>query len=135
MVKKKDVPKGATLLPAVWQMKRKRDITTREIKNHKARLNIDGSRMVKYRDYNLTYAPVANWATIKLLLALTLIHDWHTVQLDYVLAFTQAPVERELYMKIPRDLKWRTERMVITASNWKRTPMVRNKLAGYGIST
>ena len=86
-------------------MRRKRDITTREIKKHKARLNIDGSRMVKSRDYDLTYAPVAKWATIKLLLGLTPIQNWHTVQLDYVLAFTQAPVERELYMKIPKGFE------------------------------
>ena len=77
----------------------------REIKKHKAGLNIGGSRMVKYRDYDLTYAPVASWATIKLLLALTLIHDWHTVQLDYILVFTQALVEHELYMKIPKGFE------------------------------
>jgi Reverse transcriptase (RNA-dependent DNA polymerase) len=27
-------------------------------------------------------------------------HDWHTVQIDYVLAFPQAPIERTLYMEI-----------------------------------
>lgn len=105
LVQKSDLPKGATLLPAVWQMKRKRDIKTREVKKHKARLNIDGSRMVKHRDYDLTYAPVASWGIIKLLLALVLTLGWHTVQLDYVLAFTQAPVERELYMRIPKGME------------------------------
>lgn len=33
---KEDVPKGVTILPTVWQMKRKRDIRTREVKKHKA---------------------------------------------------------------------------------------------------
>ena len=61
--------------------------------------------MVKHCNYDLTYAPVASWAIIKLLLALTLILGWHTVQLDYVLAFTQAPVEREMYMKIPKGIE------------------------------
>ena len=28
-------------------------------------------------------------------------HGWHTTQIDYVLAFPQAPVEREIFMKIP----------------------------------
>ncbi|GAX15565.1 hypothetical protein FisN_3Hu032 [Fistulifera solaris] len=100
-----DVPKNATILPAVWQMKRKRDIRTQKVKKWKARLNIDGSRMVKHRDYDQTYAPVASWNSIRLLLILVLIHGWHTKQLDYVLAFTQAPVERDLYMKIPRGFE------------------------------
>lgn len=100
-----DVPKYATILPAVWQMKRKRDIRTRKVKKWKARLNIDGSRMIKNRDYDQTYAPVANWNSIRLLLILVLIHGWHTKQLDYVLAFTQAPVERELYMQIPKGFE------------------------------
>ena len=104
LIRISDLPKNARLLPAVWQMKRKRDIKTREILKWKARMNIDGSRMVKNRDYDLTYAPVASWGVIKLLLALSLIHNWHTVQLDYVLAFTQAPVERELYMKLPKGI-------------------------------
>jgi hypothetical protein len=32
-------------------------------------------------------------------------NDWKTQQLDYVLAFPQAPAEQELYMKIPRGIK------------------------------
>ena len=105
LVKAKNVPQGATVLPAVWQMKRKRHIMTRKVYKWKARLNIDGSRQVYQRDYDETYAPVATWKSIRLLLILVLIHSWHTVQLDYVLAYTQAPVEREMYMKIPRGFE------------------------------
>ena len=59
LVNIKDVPKGTAILPAIWQMRRKRRINTREVYKWKARLNIDGSRMVYKRDYDLTYAPVA----------------------------------------------------------------------------
>lgn len=99
---KDDVPEEATILPAVWQMKRKRDIKTREIKKHKARLNIDGSRMVQGVHYDQNYAPVASWNSIRTLLAMTAVHKWHTKQLDYVLAFPQAPSKGDLYMKIPK---------------------------------
>ena len=34
-------------------------------------------------------------------MALTAIHGWHTVQLDYVLAFPQALIEKEIFMEIP----------------------------------
>ena len=54
------VPKNATLLPAVWQMKCKRHIKTQKVYKWKARLNIDGSRMVHKRDYDQTYAPAAS---------------------------------------------------------------------------
>jgi hypothetical protein len=30
------------------------------------------------------------------------IFKWHTTQIDYVLAFPQAPVERDIYMEIPK---------------------------------
>jgi hypothetical protein len=30
------------------------------------------------------------------------LHNWHTVQLDFVLAFPQAPVKRDLYMTISK---------------------------------
>jgi hypothetical protein len=30
------------------------------------------------------------------------LHNWHSKQLDFLLAYTQTPVERELYMEIPK---------------------------------
>ena len=105
IVERKLIPKGKTILNAVWQMRRKRDIKTREIKKYKARLNIDGSKMKRGIDYDDTYAPVATWRTIRLILSLAAANNWHTRQLDYVLAFPQAPVERELYMEVPKGFK------------------------------
>jgi hypothetical protein len=99
---KTQLPKGATVLPTVWQMKRKRNIRTRKVKKYKARLNIDGSRMQKGKHYDKTYTPVVSWNSLHLLLMLTAVHGWHTRQLDYVLAFPQAPVEREIYISIPQ---------------------------------
>ena len=58
IVNKSEVPKGTTILPSVWQMRRKREVSTGRIKNYKARLNLDGSRMKRGIDYELTYAPV-----------------------------------------------------------------------------
>eukprot|EP00546_Thalassionema_frauenfeldii_P000512 CAMPEP_0178932584 /NCGR_PEP_ID=MMETSP0786-20121207/22717_1 /TAXON_ID=186022 /ORGANISM="Thalassionema frauenfeldii, Strain CCMP 1798" /LENGTH=505 /DNA_ID=CAMNT_0020609929 /DNA_START=184 /DNA_END=1701 /DNA_ORIENTATION=- len=98
-------PEKSTILPAVWQMKRKRDIRTQEIKKHKARLNIDGFRMIQGVHYEQNYAPVASWNSIRTMLAMTAVHEWHTKQLDYVLAFPQAPSKGRLYMKIPRGFQ------------------------------
>ena len=55
--------------------------------------------------YDLTYALVASWTSVRLLMALTALNSWHTKQIDYVLAFPQAPVEKELFMRIPRGFE------------------------------
>ena len=47
IISKIQVPTGATILPAVWKMKRKQDIKTRDIKKWNMRLYIDGYRMKK----------------------------------------------------------------------------------------
>ena len=45
---------------SVWQLKRKRDIKSGTIKNYKAHLNIDGSRMKQgIHHYDQSYVPVA----------------------------------------------------------------------------
>ena len=61
--------------------------------------------MFHKREYDQTYAPVASWNIIRLLLNLVLVHSWHTIQLDYVLSLTQAPVNRNLYIKIPKGFE------------------------------
>ena len=99
------IPGNKTILPSVWQMKRKRDICSREIKKYKACLNIDGSKMKKGVHYDQTYAPVASSNSIRVLLAMVASRGWHTKQIDYVLAFPQAPVEKELYVRIPKGFE------------------------------
>jgi hypothetical protein len=104
LVRRKDVPKGATVLPAVWSMKRKRRIATREVYKWKARINIDGSKQVYGVHYNETYSPVVAWPMTRFFLTQSLLNNWTTKQIDFVLAFPQAPVERDLYMEIPKGI-------------------------------
>jgi len=82
IVKKSEVPKGTTILPSVWQMRRKREVSTGKIKKYKARLNLDGSRMKKGIDYQLTYAPVVRWSSIRLTLFLSILNDWKTIKIQ-----------------------------------------------------
>jgi len=58
------------VLPTVWQMRRKRDILTGKVLKHKARLNVDSSKMTKGVHFDETYAPVANWLTVRLVMTL-----------------------------------------------------------------
>jgi hypothetical protein len=41
IIERHKVPTGTEVLPAVWQLRRKRDIKTQEVKKYKARLNIE----------------------------------------------------------------------------------------------
>ncbi len=101
-----DVPDDKTILPAVWQMKRKRDIRSREIKKYKAHLNIDGSKMKKGVHYDQTYAPVASWNSIRVLLAMVATRGWHTKQIDYVLTFPKLPLKRRCTCASQKGLKY-----------------------------
>jgi hypothetical protein len=37
-----------------------------------------------------------------MLLVMAVSRGWHTRQLDYVMAYPQAPVDRDMYMEIPK---------------------------------
>ena len=93
-------PKDQVILPEVWQMQRKHDARTGQVKKYNARLNIDGSRMRHGIHYDQTYSPVASWNSVRMLLTLTAVHGWHTKQIDFVQAFAQAPDEKTLYMRM-----------------------------------
>jgi hypothetical protein len=101
LVELKDLPAGTKILPAVWAMRRKRRIDTQTVYKWKARLNIDGSKQQYGIHYWETYAPVVAWPVIRFFLILSLLRGWETRQLDFVLAYTQADVETDLYMRIP----------------------------------
>jgi hypothetical protein len=67
LIKRDKLPEGATLLSSVWQMKRKRKQSTGEISNYKARMNADGSQMIKGIYYEETYAPVVQMGNNQIL--------------------------------------------------------------------
>ena len=100
--RKKDVPKGHPICRGVWSMRRKRRILTGEVYKYKSRLTFDGSQQIEGVNYWNTYAPVVNAFTVRLFHTLALIRGWKARQIDFVLAYPQAPAPAELYMQIPR---------------------------------
>jgi len=44
--KRSEVPDDAQIVPSVWSMRRKRDLTTNQVKSHKARLNLHGGKQI-----------------------------------------------------------------------------------------
>jgi hypothetical protein len=59
-----EIPEGTEVVPSVWAMQRKRDLTTGKVTKHKARLNLHGGKQEFGTNYYETYAPVVTWFAI-----------------------------------------------------------------------
>ena len=105
LIPKDEVPPDAKILDSIWAMKRKRDIKTQSVYKHKARLNIHGGQQQYGVHYTETYSPVVNWFSVRLMLILALVNKWHSRQIDFVLAYPQAPIPYDNYMKLPHGIK------------------------------
>ena len=100
------VPKGTKLIDMVWSMQRKRQIKTQEVYKWKARLNVHGGQQEHGIHYWDTYAPEVTWQTVQFFLILSnILLGWHSRQLDFVMAYPQAPAEMPLYMQLPQGYK------------------------------
>jgi hypothetical protein len=66
--KRSKVPEDVLIVPSVWLMQRKRDLSTNKIKSHKARLNLHGGKQIYGMNYYETYAPVVTWFAIRLMI-------------------------------------------------------------------
>ena len=52
-----------------------------------------------------TYTRVVTWPTVQFFLILSILLGWHSQQLDFVMAYPQAPAEMPLYMRLPQGYK------------------------------
>lgn len=97
----KRVPRDRVPIPMVWSMKRKRN-PIGDIVKWKARLCAGGHRSIEGIDYWATYSPVVSWSTVRLLVTSALIQNWYMESIDFVLAFPQAPVKTDIFMRPPK---------------------------------
>jgi hypothetical protein len=104
LVKQADVPENVEVLPSVWSVRCKRDLTTGAIFKHKARLNIHGGKQEYGVNYYDTYAPVVTWFAIRLLLVFGLLFGWSLQQVNFVMAYPQAPIKMDMYMELPTGI-------------------------------
>ena len=100
LVKRAHLPKGSKTILSVWAFKRKR-LPDGTILKHKARLNAHGGMQRWGVDYHETYVPVVNWISVRILMAIALIHKLDTKSINFVLAFPQAELTRDVFMELP----------------------------------
>ncbi len=69
-------PDDVQIVPSIWALQRKRDLTTNKVKSHKAKLNLHGGKLVYRMNYFETYAPVVTWFAIRLMIIFRIIFCW-----------------------------------------------------------
>ncbi len=74
--KRRDVPEDVQIVPSVWSLQCKRDLTTNKVKSHKARLNLHSGKQVYGMNYFETYTPVVTWFAIRLMIIFGIIFCW-----------------------------------------------------------
>jgi len=95
------LPPHACLLSSIWSYHRKH-LPNGILLKYKSRLCVNGKEQAFGRDYWETYAPVAGWSTIWLLLYLSTVLNLKTRQVDYTSAFPQADLNVPVFMKVPQ---------------------------------
>jgi hypothetical protein len=103
--KRSKVPEDVQIVPSVWWMRCKCDLTTNKIKSHKARLNLIGGKQIYGMNYFETYAPVVTWFTIRLMIIFGIIFCWVLCQVNFVMASPQTPIEMDIYMELSQGIQ------------------------------
>ena len=82
------------------------------IAKYKARLVAQGFSQVYGIDYSETYAPVARYQTLRMLIAIAAAKNLELDQVDVETAYLNSTVTEDIFMKIPEGLKGNVEGMV-----------------------
>jgi hypothetical protein len=105
LIPRTKVPEGTEVIPTVWAMQRKQDLMTGRVTKHKARLNLHGGKQEFGMSYYETYAPVVTWFAIRLLIVFGILFNWALCQVDFVMAYPQAPIKMDMYMELPMGIQ------------------------------
>jgi hypothetical protein len=96
------LPPRARLLSSIWSYRQKQLLNGVLLK-YKARLCVNGKEQSFGHDYYWeTYAPVASWATIRMMLILSSLLNLKTCQVDYTQAFPQVHLDDPVFIRVPQ---------------------------------
>lgn len=94
------LPRDRDYVDSKWVFKIKRD-ENGQITTYKARLVAKEFNQREGIDYTQTYAPVASFSIVRLLLAISVTYGWTTRHLDVKSAYLNGQLAEEIYMKVP----------------------------------
>ena len=95
-----DLPPGNKPLGSKWIFKRKMN-TDGTIDKYKTRLVVKGYKQKEGLDYFDTYSRVTGITSIRMLIALAVVHDFKFDQMDVKTTFLKGELEEDIYMEQP----------------------------------
>ena len=95
-----DLPPGSKPLGYRWIFKKKMK-PDGSIDKYKARLVIKGYKQKEGLDYFDTYSPVTKISSIRMLIAIAVIHNLEIHQMDLKTTFLNGDLDEEIYMEQP----------------------------------
>jgi hypothetical protein len=116
IVSRSTIPPDNKPLQAIWSFRHKRRPDW-SIAKYKARICPHGGQQIEGINYWETYAPVVSWRTVRLTLVLSLLSGLKSRQVDYVSAYTQAPLDCKLFLNIPPGFSVIDNNLVFTSSS------------------
>ena len=72
---------------------------------YKARIVAKGFKQREGINYDETYSPTVNMTTVRTLMALATYQHYHVHQVDVKTAFLHAPLDEDIYIRVPRGLE------------------------------
>ncbi|PIL33228.1 hypothetical protein GSI_04678 [Ganoderma sinense ZZ0214-1] len=94
-----DRPKGRKVVKNRWVF----DVKTDGRK--KARLVAKGFSQVEGEDFNKIFSPVVRFETVRLIMALAALEDWHISGLDVRSAYLYGKLDEEIYLEQPEGFR------------------------------
>jgi hypothetical protein len=86
-------------------MRCKRNHTNGEVVKHKARLNLHGGMQEYGVNYYDTHLPVITWLAICLMIVFAILLKQALRQIDFIMAYPQAPIKMDMYMELPQGIQ------------------------------
>jgi len=91
------------IIKTTWAFRQKRN-PMGEATKKKSRWCVRGDIQKRMEDIE-SFSPVVQWSSVRLLLILSIVHGLQTRQVDYVNAFAQADLDKEVYIEPPQGFK------------------------------